>query len=285
MASDAAYVAFAHDALARSTAEIGAHVHAWNLPPLQPLTHNDFSAAPYLIEYPRYIQRQKLDYLTGLLEDTFQIKMRSHRAGRWAFDAFYASNLLELGYQIDCSVTPGVDWRASKGDPSGSGGTDYRLFPRYHYRLAEDDIAKPGSSALLEVPVTIMDTAPEPIRRVIGSGSSRSLWRRALRRLWPLRWLRPNGRNLASMCAILDQAREEHWPYVEFMMHSSELMPGGSPGFQTPKSVEKLYADLDILFEMAEQGFKGMTLSEFFNQAMVTAATATAGCHPSLHHV
>ncbi len=29
--------------------------------------------------------REKVDYMTRLLEDTFQTKMVSHRAGRWAF--------------------------------------------------------------------------------------------------------------------------------------------------------------------------------------------------------
>ncbi len=63
--------------------------------------------------------------MTKLLEDAFQTKMLSHRAGRWAFNEYYASLLLEYGYQVDCSVTPRVNWQFSPGNPQGNGGTDY----------------------------------------------------------------------------------------------------------------------------------------------------------------
>jgi len=48
-----------------------------------------------------------------------------------------------------------------------------------------------------------------------------------------------------------------------FMIHSSELMPGGSPTFQTQESIEKLYADLEVLFSEASQHFEGITLRDF----------------------
>src|SRR5579872_1992405 len=98
--------ALAQDALRRGTAEVGMHLHAWNSPPLVPLTADDFDCHPYLIEYPPQNIRDKVVFLTELLEDTFQVKMRSHRAGRWSFNAVYARILVENGYRVDCSVTP-----------------------------------------------------------------------------------------------------------------------------------------------------------------------------------
>jgi hypothetical protein len=47
------------------------------------------------------------------------------------------------------------------------------------------------------------------------------------------------------------------------MLHSSELMPGGSPTFRTPEHVERLYENLESLFELAAHGFEGLTLSEY----------------------
>ncbi len=44
--------------------------------------------------------REKVLFMTRLLEETFQTKMLSHRAGRWAFDSRYAKLLVELGYQL-----------------------------------------------------------------------------------------------------------------------------------------------------------------------------------------
>jgi len=76
-------------------------------------------------------------------------------------------------------------------------------------------------------------------------------------------WLRPNGRNLSSMRRLLDMASKECWGHVEFMLHSSELMPGGSPRFQTNRHIEQLYDDLESLFSCATAGFTGMTLAEF----------------------
>ncbi|SQC58008.1 deacetylase [Klebsiella pneumoniae] len=121
MAIDPFYIEFARDVIARGTAEVGMHLHAWNSPPTEPLTADDWRHKPYLIEYSDAMMREKVDYMTRLLEDTFQTKMVSHRAGRWAFDERYARLLVEYGYQVDCSVTPRVNWKTAKGAPQGDG--------------------------------------------------------------------------------------------------------------------------------------------------------------------
>ncbi len=47
----------------------------------------------------------------------------------------------------------------------------------------------------------------------------------------------------------------------------SALMPGGSPTFPTPESIEKVYADMEALFAAAtEAGFAGMTLEEYYRR-------------------
>jgi hypothetical protein len=60
---------FAADVLARGTAEIGMHLHAWNSPPLKSLTTDDARTNPYLIEYPPDVMREKIHSLTATLED------------------------------------------------------------------------------------------------------------------------------------------------------------------------------------------------------------------------
>jgi hypothetical protein len=121
MAIDPFFIEFGQDVIARGTAEIGMHLHAWNSPPETPLTDNDWRYKPYLIEYSDALMREKVDFMTKLLQDTFQTKMRSHRAGRWAFDERYARLLIEYGYEVDCSVTPKVNWKTAKGAPQGTG--------------------------------------------------------------------------------------------------------------------------------------------------------------------
>jgi hypothetical protein len=54
--------------------------------------------------------------------------------------------------------------------------------------------------------------------------------------------------------------------YAEFMIHSSELMPGGSPRFPTADSIEALYDTLEALFASACAAFTGCTMSEYFER-------------------
>src|SRR5262245_40060365 len=83
MAKSEACVEFGRDVLKRKAGEIGMHLHAWNTPPIQPLTDDDFQYKPYLIEFPESALRAKIQYMTETIEDTFGSKPRSHRAGRW----------------------------------------------------------------------------------------------------------------------------------------------------------------------------------------------------------
>jgi hypothetical protein len=274
MANDCGFVEFGRDLIARGAGEIGMHLHAWNSPPIRPLTSDDSWYQPYLIEHPADQIRKKIEFHTHFLEDVFGVKMLSHRSGRWAFNALYADMLREFGYRVDCSVTPHVDWRGTKGDPDGAGGTDYRAFPEQHYWMNERNIALRGSSSLLEVPMTIVNRSPDVLNRPTQACENISdLPGRARRQLWPLDWLRPDGSNLKSMLRILDQAVSQNRLYVEFMTHSSELMPGGSPYFSTAESIERLYGDLDELFSHAAGHFCGRTLTEFHDRVSKSSCT------------
>jgi hypothetical protein len=79
------FTAFGRDLLQRSAADIGAHPHAWNSPPVRPLTPNNHEPCPYLTEFLPVLIRGKVEFLTRLLQDTFERKTTSHRAGRLAF--------------------------------------------------------------------------------------------------------------------------------------------------------------------------------------------------------
>jgi hypothetical protein len=265
MAQCADFREFATDAIRRDRAEIGMHLHAWSTPPSAPLTDDDNRHMPYLDEYPRAQMAAKIDAMTEKLEDTFDVTITSHRAGRWGFSATYARLLAERGYRVDCSVTPHVSWRSCPGDPCGSGGPDYAEYPSAAYRLDLDDIRLSGSSPLVEVPVT---TFPRPQRSRIEWARRRACGRRllalAIDRLFPRTdWLRPDGRNGDRLPSLLEAACSEGRDYVQFMLHSSELMPGGSPRFPSRRSVEALYEDLARLFSAAAGAFAGRTLSEY----------------------
>ncbi|MGD0014477.1 MAG: deacetylase [Bryobacteraceae bacterium] len=255
MARSSDFVAFACEILRRNAGEIGAHLHPWSTPPIRHLTEDDGKCHPYATEYPPELVAQKLETLTSLLESTFQVKITSHRAGRWGLDAAYARALIRRGYLVDCSVTPGVSWRSSPGKPGGAGGPDFTGCPREPYFMDLEDVRRPGASSLLEVPVTILPI-PRPLDRL------RKLLRRS--RFSPsLTWLRPTGRNRRAMLRLLDRALAERWSCVEFMLHSSEFMPAGSPSFRDQPAIDALYLDLDALFAAAARSFEPSTLTEF----------------------
>jgi len=269
MAACDAFVEFARDVVHHGTAEIGMHLHAWNSPPLEPLTADDFRHQPYLIEYPPALMRQKIRAVTHLLEDRIGRKMVSHRAGRWAFDSRYAELLLAEGYRVDCSVTPGVDWSTNSGAPGGKGGSDYTDFPDQPYFLDANDPSRAAAAGLLEVPMTIR---PSALYRRAAWTYQVPLLRRAANRLAPgLGWLcpvqaairAPVERHLAAMLEIGREACSAGLSHLEFMLHSSELMPGGSPTFRRASDIELLYEHLEMLFEEVAVHCRGMTLEEF----------------------
>ena len=267
MAGAPAFVEMARDAVGRGTAEVGMHLHAWDSPPIVPLTDDDNRRHPYLIEFPVDLMRAKIRHMTDLLQRTFDVPMRSHRAGRWAFDTRYARLLHDEGYRVDCSVTPHVSWAHHSGVPGGPGGTDYSSFPERAYFMDLEDIAREGESDFLQVPMTIR---PRPAllanatRRLAAASPRASLVRNRLF----VAWLRPDGRNRRTMLRLADRALANGDDYVEFMLHSSEFMPGGSPRFPDASSIERLYADLETLFEHVATRFTGATLSEYHDRCM-----------------
>ena len=264
MANSVTFQKLGKDIIRRGVGEVGMHLHAWDMPPSYELTKDDLRFHPYLIEYPEKVMRQKISIMTDLLESIFGVKMLSHRAGRWSFDEKYANQLIEFGYKVDCSVTPHVSWKSYLGAPEKDGGTDYTNFPETAYFIDPSDISRPGQSTLLEIPVSIMDRSGLVNTAVSSSFLSNiSLVNRISNRLFPKVWLRPNGRNLNQMLGYLRYALSIKRDYVEFMLHSSEFMPGGSPLFKSESAIEQLYHCLESLFAEASVHFSGRTLSQY----------------------
>ena len=251
MISDQRFIRFIRPVERDHLGEIGMHLHAWNSPPdyALPVQTNH---APYLIEYPPGIMDEKISSLTDHIRSAVGIQPVSHRAGRWATDSNYFVLLQKHGYLVDCSVTPHVDWSRQPGQTACSGGSNYQCAPEQPYMI----------DRLLETPVTILSVRRIfPPQRFSATELAKSVYRgirpRAL-------WLRPNGRNLRQMLYLLETVhRSENDDYAMFMLHSSELMPGGSPTFPYKDSIEKLYADLEALFAFAAERFEGSTLRQY----------------------
>lgn len=246
MANSQLFVNNAKEWVDQGNCEIGLHLHAWNNPPIVELK-GPYHGNPYLVEYSEEVMRAKFKTLYELLSEKFGVNPVTHRAGRWAMDARYFKILREFGIKVDCSFTPGVSWKMAKGKTQD--GSDYTNVPHTIQWM----------KGVLEVPATL--------RRFHNwrNGSFKHRVKSLL--LGEDVWLRPAMSNFASMKKVLDiVSKEDNVDFVEFMIHSSELMPGGSPYFKTTEDVEREYRTMDQFFNYAAQkGYRGITLANYYD--------------------
>lgn len=230
MAMDDLWVQYASQKAKEGKCEIGMHLHAWNTPPEYALKNN-FSGNPYITEYPEEIIDAKVAAMVQLLRDKFEQPIVSHRAGRWATNEVYFRSLARHGIRVDCSVTPEVDLSAIPGCEKNC-GNDYRNVPKGTYRIHPD---------ILEVPMTT--------RRVRHCREGSFKHRVKTLILGDGMWLRPLQKSVEPLKYLTERVlREKDCNHLEFMIHSSELMPGGSPYFQTEESVDVMYKVMEEYF-------------------------------------
>lgn len=251
MAEDPFYIEYMTDCLKRGVCEIGMHLHAWNNPPEYPLTKIN-NQRDYLFEYPEKIMEEKIHILTEKLEDTFSTKILSHRSGRWSTDDIYFKLLKKYGYKYDCSVTPFMNWESCIG-ATGKPGSNYSTCPTQPYEIYK---------GIMEIPVSIrpMKYIATDAMHSIHSIVHELKWSRKVRNVW----LRPaENPSFIAMKKVLDVVSVDS-DYAMFMLHSSEMMPGGSPSFPDKKSIEEMYNCVEKLFAYAKQkGYLGYRLSDY----------------------
>lgn len=248
MAMDDRWVQYSAKKAREGKCEIGMHLHAWNTPPEFALEAR-FGGNPYITEYPAEIIEQKVITMMNLLRNRFEMPIISHRSGRWATNDTYFDILVKNGIQVDCSVTPEIDLSRIPGC-SCNCGNDYRKAKKGIYEIY------PG---LLEVPMTT--------GRIhhLSSGSIKHRLKTLL--LGDEVWLRPIGKSFTQLKMLTEQTMKDDCTYLEFMVHSSELMPGGSPYFRTAEEVEEMYLVMEKYFSyISNLGYRGKLLREMLDK-------------------
>jgi hypothetical protein len=243
-------------------------MHVWTTPPLRPLTAEDHRYAPLATEIAPDLLHAKLENVTRAVAELSGTRPTVHRAGRYGLDGRGLAVLESLGYTVDTSVTPLLSWREPARD-GGWRGPDFTGAPLLPYHPDRHDVTRPGSSPLLEVPVSVFLSRPLPAgvamrlaRLPRNHPVSRALrWTRLVRHAW----LRPgrevNGRVLVGVARALIAADVS---VLNVMFHSSEMVLGTSPHTRRPRDVADSYAQLDLLFRylLREAGARSVTLSE-----------------------
>jgi hypothetical protein len=241
--------------------EIGAHHHAWETPPFEPadVERHAYASTLALDQFDA-----QLESLTLAIADAVGRAPTSYRSGRFGFSASHVSSLERLGYQVDSSVAP-LFYEAHKGGP------DFADAPFAPYFLAYDSATRPGSSDVLELPLSAALSRTVPAW--VAHAYARAPWpyrtKRALRLagVAHVRWLRPSYSSAADMIALGRQLVARGVPHLNLLFHSSEASVGGSPYNRTEGELTAFFDRLGRFLEFAvrDLGAEPQTLTEYRN--------------------
>ena len=242
--------------------EIGMHCHPWNTPPFDEEI-NDFNSL--LCNLPEPLVRSKLENLHNAIVHAFGITPVSFRAGRWGFSPAVARTLAELGYLVDSSVSPFVDW-------SEYFGPDYSNFPLHPYRFDPDEIKIPNErGSLMEIPATVGFLQNDfkgcqRLARALENGVLQKLRLKGLlSKLGVLNkaWLSPELNSSDDMIRLAKRLRGMQYPCLNMSFHSTSLLAGMSPFVQDRADEEKFIEKIEkFLIFSVEAGFQPVTLSQ-----------------------
>jgi hypothetical protein len=245
--------------LGRGDAEIGAHHHAWETPPCEP---DDVDRHPYALSLPLSQFDAQLATLTGAITAAVGRQPLSYRSGRFGFSATHVSSLERAGYLVDSSVAP-LFYEAHKRGP------DFVGAPLTPYFLAYDDATKPGTSDLLELPISaaLNRSVPAFVEHWYGRAPWNYTTKRLLRlsRLAKVRWLRPSYSSADDMIALSRQVLRRGAPILNLLFHSSEVIVGGSPYNRTQGELDAFYDRLGrvLTFATSDLGAEPLTFAEY----------------------
>ncbi len=225
--------------------EIGAHHHAWETPPCDA---GDVRRHPYASQLPRPQFERQLEALTNAITDAVGERPVSYRSGRFGFSSDHVAGLERLGYLVESSVAP-LFYESHKGGPQF---VEARLTP---YFLAYDSPTTPGSSNVLEVPVSaaLNRRLPKAWQYAYARAPHPYTTKRILRalRLVRMRWLRPSYSSLDDMIGLARDLGAAGEPVLNLLFHSSEAIVGGSPYNRTQVELDAFCNRLERFLDFA----------------------------------
>lgn len=200
--------------------EIGAHLHPWVNPPFRESVtqRNSFPG-----NLPASLELRKLETLTRCISDGFDLRPRAYKAGRYGIGSNTSAILEQLGYEVDLSVAPHMDY-------SPGAGPDFRDCPD-----------RPGftgkSGQLLEIPLTIgfaggLAASGRPLYRWLDTPAGRRLHlpgvaaRSHLLERIPLT---PEGVDLPALKRLTRALLRRGQRVFSFCYHSPSLAVGHTP--------------------------------------------------------
>jgi len=236
--------------------ELGTHLHGDLVEPERKFYKIADTYNPAMQNsYPAELEYQKLKNLTDLFIEKFGYKPKSFRAGRFAAGSNTIISLEKLGYLIDSSVTPGVDWDYPEGRANFINAEKQPYFP------SKKNILEHGDSKILEVPISIVGSKfRTPIK----------LFNRIVSKIFPTYWLRPSDQSVEEMLYVIKKIKKQNSGkenvVLNTMFHSMEVIPDASPYNKTEKDCKEFLKKIEKVLEYCKiNKFDFVTLSELYS--------------------
>jgi hypothetical protein len=255
--------------------EIAGHLHGWETPPYREV---DARHRPFMYEYDPETRFAKHQSLIEAHLDVFGARPWSYRAGRWGLDPLEYEHIERLGYGIDSSIPPGIDFRDRGGLKQL--GPDFRQYltglPIQPYR-----VGTLWESPISIVPVGLLGSGPLAARlarltayRETGKAALAEVVSSTLAAadIHRLVWLRPLKHPRTALVRAAQALVHRGDRMINIMFHSSEAFVGTSPLSRTPAQVAALFGDLRAIIEV----FKTHAVVPLTLRNAVAACTATA---------
>lgn len=244
--------------------EIGTHIHPWNTPPFDEERNSRNSM---LCNLPEELQYRKLKFVHETIKSNLLLEPVSFRAGRWAFSDTVARNIHRLGYKVDTSVTPYVNW-------SDIHGPDYSDIAPDPYRQDVFDGNGGPEGVLIEIPASIgYLQGRHPLWNKLYKTFKRKHFDkiRMLGILGKLNilnkvWLSPEICNLEAMVRLVERFRKDGIPVINLVFHSNSLKHGLNPFVQGEKDLDTFMGILqDFLGYVKGEGIRSIRLMDILS--------------------
>lgn len=249
-------------------AEIGAHLHPWSTPPFIDLPGPEPFPSDLM---PESLLEAKLETLCTAIERRWGVRPESFRMGRFDFGHTLRRLLPTFGIRTDSSMVP---FRFKPG------GASHFMSPNEPFWLGEGET---GGGRLLEAPLTQVALMPNLAARAYELGLALDKRRRFLLlsmfRNVAVVGIQPAWFPLASMlwAARLHGARGGQ--VLTLFLHSSELLPGATPGYPSEASVQRLTRRIRLFLQWLTSTYsiEGVTLSQLHSSVPTPLNQSSAG--------
>jgi len=262
VASSKSSVAILTSILEKEQCEIGMHCHPWNTPPCneEKNRHNSM-----MCNLPYELLLEKLVTLHNTIKSNLDVSPTSFRAGRWGLNEDVAKCIEELGYKIDTSITPFVDWSKNEGPNFMKANTQIYKFN------SNDIITSVLNGNLIEVPPTIgffqrnfelSSAAYSFLKKPI---FSKFHLLGILDRLHILNfhWLSPEVSSGEEMITLAKRFVALGHGFLNMSFHSTCMLPGKSPFVKNEQDLTIFMNRIETFLKYAvENNFEFLPLAE-----------------------